>query len=94
MVRIKNKITDMSPTDIRIALLRRGVTQTDIALEQNVSKAAVYRTIEGKSKSHRLRTAIAEKTGLSIQKIWPSIYLNVKNPPGKGRPKSRIKKIP
>jgi lambda repressor-like predicted transcriptional regulator len=86
------KYADMTPTEIRIALLRRKVTQALIAMEQNVSKAAVYRTIQGTSKSHRLRLAIAEKAGIDVRKIWPSSYLSENGPPKKGRPKSRIKK--
>lgn len=86
------KCADMSPTEIRIALLRRKVTQALIAIEQNVSKAAVYRTIEGKTKSHRLRLAVAEKAGLDVKEIWPNSYLDQNGPPRKGRPKSGIKK--
>lgn len=81
------KKCDATPLEIRIALLRNHVTQTGIAQYCNVSKTAVSRTIYGKSASHRIREAIAFKTGIEIDKLWPSIYLYGSGPRKKGRPK-------
>ncbi len=88
MVQKKVKLLDMPPHEIRIALLRHHETLADIARICRVSKAAVSRTIYGKSSSHRIRIVIAAKVGLSIEKIWPSIYLYGKGPRKKGRPKN------
>ena len=66
---------DMSPMDIRIAMLRSGVTQMDIARELGVAKTAVYLVIEGKAVSHRIREKISERVKIDIRRIWPSTYM-------------------
>jgi len=81
------KLKDMSPSEIRIALLRQGKwMQAAIARDLSVSKAAVYRTIEGKLVSHRIRTAIADRTRIDLVRIWPSTYLYGPGPRKSGRP--------
>ncbi len=89
MTYTKTKKYDMSPQDIRIALLKRKETQAGIARLCNVSKTAVYRTIQGKTTSHRIRSAISERTGMDVKAIWPSVYLYGGGPRKKGRPASR-----
>lgn len=66
---------DMSPMDIRIAMLRSGVTQMDIARELGVAKTAVYLVIEGRAVSNRIREKISERIGIDIRRIWPSTYM-------------------
>ncbi len=89
MTYTKTKKHDMAPQEIRIALLRRKETQAGIARLCNVSKTAVYRTIHGKTTSHRIRSAISERTGMDMKAIWPSTYLYGGGPRKKGRPASR-----
>ena len=82
-----SKIVDMPPMDIRIALIRGGRhLQKKIASELQVSKTAVYRTIEGKLVSDRIRRAIADEIGLDVARIWPSTYLYGGGPAKRGRP--------
>ena len=64
----------MNPIEIRVGLLRAGITQAEIArsMDPPVSKSAVTRVIYGTSISRRIREAIAVSLGLSTQDIWPS----------------------
>jgi len=80
------KLKDMPPAEIRIALLRQGASQAAIARELGVSNTSVYQTIEGKLTSHRIREAIAARTGIDLVRIWPSIYLYGSGPRKSGRP--------
>lgn len=66
---------NMRPVDIRIAMMRAGVGQSEIARELNVNQTAIYLVIEGRAVSHRIREKIAERIGLDIRRIWPSTYL-------------------
>lgn|GEM_PF-811163 len=71
----KPKSMDMSAVDIRLALLRAGVTQAEIARKIGVSQTAVHRIIEGMNVSHRIRKAISEAIDTPLGLIWPSAYL-------------------
>lgn len=71
----KPKSMDMTAGDIRIALLRAGVTQAEIARRVGVSQTAVHRIIEGMNVSHRIRKAISEAINTPLGLIWPSAYL-------------------
>ena len=79
------KQTDMSPTEIRIAMLKTGVTQAGIARELDVDKSAVHLIIEGRAVSDRIRRKIAERVGLDVAVIWPSTY-RYGSPRKAGRP--------
>jgi lambda repressor-like predicted transcriptional regulator len=81
-----HKISDMSPNEIRIALLRKGVTQSGIARDQGVSAQMVYQVIERKNISHRICEAIGDAIGKDLKEIWPSIYLYGGGPRKPGRP--------
>ena len=61
----------MSPSDIRIAMIRAGVTQAALARELQVSRPAVHLILEGKATSQRIREKIAERIGVDIRCIWP-----------------------
>lgn len=83
---MKNIINnDMPPNEIRIAFLRAGITQSEIARELDVSGTLIWRIIEGVSRSDRVQQAISRRLGIDKDKIWPSIYLNG-GPIKKGRP--------
>ena len=69
-------IKQMNPVEIKVGLLRAGITQAEIArcMDPPVSKSAVTRVIYGTSISRRIREAIAASLGLSAQDIWPSTF--------------------
>ncbi|MCK9274824.1 MAG: helix-turn-helix domain-containing protein [Syntrophales bacterium] len=77
---------DFSPIEIRIAMLRKGVTQSFIARSANVSPSAIRHVIEGTHVSHKIRQAIADALEIDIKKIWPSVYLYGNGPRKAGRP--------
>jgi transcriptional regulator with XRE-family HTH domain len=64
----------MKPLEIRIELMRAGMTQKDIADELKVSASMVSRVIDGKSASHRVRQQVAAAIGESVRQIWPEAY--------------------
>ena len=84
---MKNKLSDMNPKEIRIALIRAGVSQAAIARELGVAPSAVCRIIDGILISDRVRRAIAAAIGIDIKRIWPSTYL-YSSPRKPGRPKT------
>jgi len=79
---------DMNPTEIRVALFRSGSSQAEIARQCKVSPATVCKVIDGFVVSHRVRTAIADATGIDIRRLWPSTYIMHGGPRKVGRPKS------
>ena len=76
---------DMNPNEIRVELLRRGVTQAEIAEEEGVTPGVVSRVIDGHVVSHRIRTAIAKKIKIDPRFIWPSTYILLGGPSKRGR---------
>lgn len=86
---MKRKVADMSPTDIRVAMLtaKPKVTQAGIARKLHVTQESVYRVIEGHFVSDRIRKEIADQLGIDIRRIWPSTYLYGGGPRKAGRPK-------
>ncbi len=84
---MKPKSTDMTPTEIRIALIRSGKTQAQLAVEIGVSRTMIFKLIEGQTVSERVERGIAQAVGLEVERIWPSRYLNrVRRK--RGRPKA------
>jgi lambda repressor-like predicted transcriptional regulator len=81
-----NKTYDMPPTEIRIALIRAGITQAEIARQTKVVPSHVCRVIDGTDSNDRVRRAIAAAIGIDIKRVWPSIYL-CGEPRKPGRPK-------
>ena len=79
---------DMPPHEIRVALIRAGITQAEIARRCKVSVPMVCKVIDGVSVSHRVRTAIAEAAGIDIRRLWPSTYIVHGGPRKAGRPKT------
>ena len=80
----------MSPLEIKIELLRDGVTQADLARTMSVSKPMVNRVTMGKSVSHRVRREIADAIGKDTGRIWPMTYVHNGGPGKPGRPASNI----
>lgn len=77
----------MRPDDIRIALIRSGISQAKLARENGVSPTMINRIVLGLSVSDRVQRAIAGALGIDVKRIWPSIYLG-DGPRKPGRPKS------
>lgn len=81
-----HNIGDMPPQEIRIALLRRGVSQSGIARDLGVKPASVLKVIEGHLVSHRIREAISLAIGIDLKLLWPSTYLYGPGQRKRGRP--------
>jgi lambda repressor-like predicted transcriptional regulator len=81
-----NKPQNMQPMEIRIALIRAGVTQAELARELDVTQQLVYKIIAGTSVSHQVRQHIAKRIGIDIKRIWPDPYLYFGGPRKAGRP--------
>jgi lambda repressor-like predicted transcriptional regulator len=77
---------NMDPTEIKIRLIRNGISQAEIARRLNVAPCSVHEVIIGRTVSHRIRVAIAEAIKTDIRLIWPSPYLTEGGPRKKGRP--------
>jgi lambda repressor-like predicted transcriptional regulator len=77
---------DATPTDIKIRLLKAGVTQAEIAKLAGVSSTAVWMVIYGKSVSDKVRRIIAKSVGAHPAELWPSAYFD-RLPPRPGRPR-------
>lgn len=61
----------MTATEIKIALLRAGVSQSDIARECDRTPAAVHNVIYGYNGSATLQAAIARHVGRPVQEVFP-----------------------
>ena len=81
------KVKNMDPKDIRIALFKADVSQAAIARALGVKAPSVSRVIDGLVTSNRIRRKIAEVINKPVEMIWPSTYL-YKEPGGPGRPMS------
>ena len=63
----------LTPLDIKIELLRRGITGGDIGRKLNITRAAVSKTInrsEKKFKGYRIRRIIAELINRPYKEVW------------------------
>jgi len=75
----------MTPTEIKILLLKNNVTQSDIANKLNISIQAVSMVIQGAARSRRVQQAVADACNLNVKDIWPEGFVP------RGRPKKLIK---
>jgi transcriptional regulator with XRE-family HTH domain len=62
----------MSPVEIKILLLRAGITQTSIAKKLGVTLGFVNQIVNGQRHTKRVRMAIARAVGKRIEDLWPS----------------------
>ena len=72
----KEAYADMTPVEIRVAILRASTTQAEIARRVGCSRAMVCQIIDGKLVSDRIRRAIAEAIRIPVENIWRSYYLS------------------
>lgn len=61
----------MTPLEIKIELLKAGISIRQLARQEGVSHTAMSYTIHGVNKGLRLRKAIAQSLGKRIEDIWP-----------------------
>ncbi|MCK9420259.1 MAG: helix-turn-helix domain-containing protein [Nitrospirae bacterium] len=62
----------LRPVDIKIRLLKKGISQAKIARSQDVVRSYVTHVIAGRNKNQRLRQAIADAIGMVVSDIWPN----------------------
>lgn len=61
----------MNAMDWKILMLRRGITQAEIARRLGVSSTTVSLVVSGRMRSRRVEQAIAESLGLPREILWP-----------------------
>lgn len=61
----------MKPVEIKILLLRKRITQTQIAQKSNVTVGMVSGVINHRFISQRIRQAIADSLRMKIEQLWP-----------------------
>ena len=61
----------MTPLEIKIELLKVGISIRQLARQEGVSHTAMSYTIHGVNKGRKLREAVARAIGKSVEEIWP-----------------------
>ena len=62
----------MTPMEIKIEMLKKGISQRKLAQKIGITQSAIYLTVYGFNKGKRTRKAIANAIDKSITEIWPS----------------------
>ena len=62
----------MNNLNLKIKLLKAGITQADIAREIGVTRAFVNQIINGQRQTRRVRMAVAKAVGKRVEDLWPS----------------------
>jgi DNA-binding XRE family transcriptional regulator len=65
-----NSLTD--PIEIKIAFIRLGKTQAEVARNLGVSNVIVTNVIKGRRTSKRVKAAIAKALGKRVSELWPN----------------------
>lgn len=60
-----------SPTERKVALLRAGITQSQIARQLRTSLQYVNDVLYGRRRSPRIEAAIAEAIGRPVEDVFP-----------------------
>lgn len=63
----------MTPNDIRALLIKKGISQTDLAAEIGVSVQAVNGVIAGHWLSRRVSEHIAFRLKRPVEKLFPKV---------------------
>lgn len=61
----------MDPLEIRVALLRKGISQREIARQEKVDPGFVNQVVKRRRKTRRIREAIAKALEEPYEKVWP-----------------------
>ena len=64
----------MHHADIFCLLMKRNVTLTALAKEEQVTLSHVSQVVRGKKSSFSVASAIAAKVGKSLNTLWPGKY--------------------
>jgi len=59
----------LSPTDIKVKLLRKGIKQAEIAERADCSQSSVSQVINQKMKSRAIARVLAQVLGVSIEEV-------------------------
>ncbi len=62
----------MDHIEIKILLIRAGVSQSSIARKLHVTVGFVNQIITGRRHTKRVRMAIAKAVGRRVEELWPS----------------------
>lgn len=60
----------MSELEIKIELLKRGISGAEISRRIGCHRTAIYHVIAGRYKSRRVRQAVAEALNLPYEVVW------------------------
>lgn len=60
----------MDPIEIKINLMRKMISQSEIARRAGVSRACITRVIKRHSRSERVQGIIAEAMGMEFGEVW------------------------
>ena len=61
----------MTPSEIKAALILKGVKMNEIAHNCNVRATTVSQVVAGRSKSVRIQITIARIIGREFYEVWP-----------------------
>ena len=64
----------MTPSQIKIALLQRGISQTQIAEKLGLDKRTVNTVINGKGFSTRVANELSRRLEIEPEKLFPDHY--------------------
>jgi len=62
----------MNPTEIKIELLRNGISQAEIAKKTNVTRSMVNLVVNGKARSAKIESIIAFAIGKPVEIVFLS----------------------
>ncbi len=80
----------LTTLDIKIALLRKGLTSAELAQRAGVDRSAIHHIIYRHQRSRRLRRLVAEAIGLSYEAVWGEPESAGRRPGWlKGRPRKK-----
>lgn len=65
----------MTPTEIKISLLRAGLRQSDLAREYGCTPVTVHQVITGKGTSRPFQVFLARKLKLPVARLFPASRL-------------------
>jgi len=69
----------MTPLEIKIELLKAGISLRQLARQEGVSHTAISYTIHGVNKGLRLRQAVAQALGKRVEEIWSPEAKTIRN---------------
>jgi lambda repressor-like predicted transcriptional regulator len=67
----------MSPNNIKVAMVRGGITQASIARQLGIKLPSVNGVVNGRCTNYRVMDLIAEKLGKNPRTFWGPRYRKV-----------------